>query len=173
MEVPARLQALADAVREECKADRFYVVDIDDQGTDDAIGTIAFGIRNSQTPVLFARRRAGETLQEVIGQPIGVEVFSEPLEEVEYIFDRYLRAYIASHGGIVTPTKVDEAEGQLWVHMDGGCSGCPASIATLKHGIERTLKKHLPWVRKVEAVNEAEEPDFGIKLDLSSGLLKL
>ena len=171
MEVPERLQTLADKVRDECQADRFYIVDIDDQANGDTIGTIAFGIRNPQVPVLYARQKAGEALKEAISQPIGVEVFSEPLEEVEYIFDRYLRAYIASHGGIVTPIRVEEAEGNLWIHMDGGCSGCPASIATLKHGIERTLKKHLPWVRKVEAINEAEEPDFGIKLDLSAGIL--
>ena len=170
MEVPERLKVLSEQIQEVCKAEQFYVVDIDEQPTDDVVGTVVFGMRNAGVPVLYARQQAGKMLQEATNQPVAVEVFSDPFEEVEYLFDRYLRAYIASHGGIVTPTRIEESSGELWIHMDGGCSGCPASLATLKHGIERTLKKHLPWVRKVEAINEAEEPEFGINLDLSAGL---
>jgi Fe-S cluster biogenesis protein NfuA len=36
--------------------------------------------------------------------------------------------------------------------MQGSCSGCPSSTATLKHGIETMLRHYVPEVRKVEQV---------------------
>lgn len=173
MEVPARLQALTEGMQQDFGAEQLYVVDINEQQTDGVAGTIVFGMRHAVTPALAARFQASQVLQKAINQPVGVEIFTDPLDEVEYLFDRYLRAYIASHDGIVTPVRIDEPAGKLWVHFDGGCSGCPASVATLKHGIERTLKKHLPWIQRVEASNEPVEPDFGIALDFSAGIASL
>ncbi|CEJ71207.1 NifU-like domain protein [Chryseobacterium oranimense G311] len=38
--------------------------------------------------------------------------------------------------------------------LQGACSGCPSSTATLKNGIENILKQFVPdLVEKVEAVN--------------------
>lgn len=167
MEISEGLKILSEQMREEFGAERFYVIDFEKgSGEDQAVSGLIFGIRNAATPVLTARMHAAALLREKTHQSLNVEILSEPLEEVEYLFDRYLRQYIASHGGVVTPVKVEEDEGKLWINMEGGCSGCPASLATLKHGIERTLRKHLPWVKQVVPTNEAVEPDFGIKLDL-------
>ncbi len=151
-------------------AGSFYIVDIDDQQKEDAnqAAMVVFGVRGANRPSLAVQHEARKTLEEATHQPIGVQVLTDPFDEVEYIFDRYLRAYIATHGGIVTPVKIEEPEGRLWISMDGGCSGCPSSIATLKHGIERTLKKHLPWVKEVESTAEAEEPAFNIHIDFQS-----
>jgi len=167
MEVPPRLQALCEEMRQEFGAQRLYVVDIDDAPTDDLAGLMYFGMRDAAVPALAAQARAGKVLQTIIEKPVGVEMFTDAENEVEYVFDRYLRPYIASHDGIVTIETIDEPNKTLLIHMDGGCSGCPSSIATLKHGIERTLKKHLPWIERVEASNPTEEPDFNIKLDFS------
>lgn len=167
MEVPERLERLCEGMRQEFGAERFYVIDIEEEQRYGEAGTVVFGMRHAAAPPLLVRLRVAKELQDAIQQAVGVEVFTDPFDEVEYLFDRYLRSYIASHGGIVTPVKIEEPLGKLWIHMDGACSGCPASIATLKLGIERTLKKHLPWLKHVEAINEAEEPDFGIALDFS------
>ncbi|MBI4499218.1 MAG: NifU family protein [Chloroflexi bacterium] len=167
MEVPEQFQALCERMRQELGAERIYIVDIDQEATGGVAATLVFGLRNTATPPLAARLHIAQVLQQTLSQPVGVEVFSSAEEEVEYLFDHYLRPYIATHGGVVTVERIDESAKRLWIHMDGGCSGCPASLATLKHGIERTLKKHLPWVDKVEAVNEAVEPDFNIHLDFS------
>lgn len=172
MQVPERLQKLCEDMRQDFGAERFYVVDIDQEPKDGVAGTFVFGMRKATTPALAARMKAAERLQEIIGQPVDAEVFSGAVDEVEYLFDRHLRPYIASHGGVVTIVDIDESEKIIWIDMDGGCSGCPSSIATLKHGIERTLRKHLPWVEHVEAVNEAAEPDFNIALDFSPFTLK-
>ena len=168
MEVHGKLQTLVDEMQEQFKAERFYIVDIDDENkAPGEAATVVLGLRNSPLPVLAVQLQARKVLEEATKQPIGVEVLTEPFDEVEYLFDRYLRSYIATHGGIVTPVKIEEP-GKLWISMDGGCSGCPSSIATLKHGIERTLKKHLPWVQQVESMEDAVEPDFNIHMDFSS-----
>lgn len=168
MEVDGRLQALVDQLQQRLSAERFYIVDIDDQQKGEGkAATVVFGLRNADRPSLAVQFEARKALEAATRQPIGVEVLTEPFDEVEYLFDRYLRAYIATHGGVVTPVKI-EPEGVLWISMDGGCSGCSSSIATLKHGIERTLKKHLPWVERVESMEGAEEPDFNINLDFTS-----
>ena len=47
MEVPERLKVLSEQIQEVCKAEQFYVVDIDEQPTDDVVGTVVFGMRNA------------------------------------------------------------------------------------------------------------------------------
>ncbi len=171
MQVPAKLQALCDEMRESFSAGQFYVVDIDQgqQGQENGpAGTLVFGMRDSKVPALAARVRAANALGDLIQEPVEAEVLTTPEEELEYLFDRYLRPYIATHDGIVNIETIDEPGKQLWISMEGGCSGCPSSIATLKHGIERTLKQHLPWVERVDTVTEAAEPDFNIALDFSA-----
>ena len=172
MEISEGLKTLTEQMRQDLGADKMYVIDFEKGEDEQPIAGLVFGVRNSATALLTARMHASKLLRETTKQPIDVEVLSDPIEEVEYLFDKYLRTYIASHGGVVTPIKAEEEEGKLWINMDGGCSGCPASLATLKHGIERTLKKHLPWIKQVVPTNEAVEPDFGIKLNLFSGLKK-
>lgn len=172
MEVSEKLQTLFEDMRQRFGAERFYLIDAGEQPTDTTPGTLVFGMRNGAISVLQARLQTAEILKEKTNQGIAVEIFTDPFDEVEYLFDRYLRAYIASHGGVVTPVRIEEDQGKLWINMDGGCSGCPASLGTLKHGIERTLKKHLPWVIQVEPTNEPIEPDFGIKINFSTGATK-
>ena len=43
-------------------------------------------------------------------------------------------------------------DGIVRLHMQGACSGCPSSSATLKHGIENMLRHYVPEVRSVEQV---------------------
>ncbi len=168
MEVSGRLQTLVDELRDQFGARSFYVVDItEDKQTEDHLGTVVIGMRDGKVPPLAARARTAQAFKERVNQPVSVEVFGDAEEELEYLFDRYLRPYISSHDGIVTVERIDEPKGQLWITMDGGCSGCPSSIATLKHGIERTLKKHLPWIDRVDTTTEAAEPDFNIALDFT------
>ena len=84
--------------------------------------------------------------------------------ELEQILDEHLRPYIASHGGIVEVVDFDTESGVVHISMEGGCSGCPASLVTLRYGIEAALKEYVSWVKRVELVNEPVEPDFGITL---------
>ena len=94
-----------------------------------------------------------------------MDIREEARKELERVLDENLRPYIATHGGVVEIVDFDVDVGVVRITMEGGCSGCPASLVTLRYGIETTLKEHLAWVKRVELANEPVEPDFGIKLE--------
>ena len=52
---------------------------------------------------------------------------------------------------IVEDWKEKFREGVVYLQMQGACSGCPSSTATLKHGIEGLLKHYVPEVTEVRA----------------------
>lgn len=47
---------------------------------------------------------------------------------------------------------VDVVDGVVKVRLTGACAGCPMSQMTLKWGVESYLKKKVPSVKSVEAV---------------------
>ena len=53
-------------------------------------------------------------------------------------------------GDIIFQSYVD---GIVYLKMQGSCSGCPSSTATLKMGIENMLKHYLPEVKEVRQVD--------------------
>ena len=47
----------------------------------------------------------------------------------------------------------DFKDGIVYLNMQGSCSGCPSSTATLKMGIENMLKHYVPEVKEVRPVD--------------------
>jgi len=43
-------------------------------------------------------------------------------------------------------------DGIVYLRMQGACSGCPSSTATLKYGIQNLLKHYIPEVESVEPI---------------------
>ncbi len=43
-------------------------------------------------------------------------------------------------------------DGIVYLQMQGACSGCPSSTATLKTGIENMLKHYIPEVIEVRPI---------------------
>jgi Fe-S cluster biogenesis protein NfuA len=70
-------------------------------------------------------------------------------EEVEAVLDT-IRPSLMADGGNVE--LVDIEDGVVKVRLVGSCSSCSSSTMTLKMGIERALKKAIPMVRCIEAV---------------------
>jgi Fe-S cluster biogenesis protein NfuA len=70
-------------------------------------------------------------------------------EEVESVLET-LRPMLIQDGGNVE--LVDIEDGTVKVRLVGACSSCSSSTLTLKMGIEKALKKAIPMVRCVEAV---------------------
>ena len=70
-------------------------------------------------------------------------------EEVEEILES-LRPMLLQDGGNVE--LVDIEDGVVRVRLVGACVSCSSSLMTLKMGIEKALKKAIPMVRCVEAV---------------------
>ena len=70
-------------------------------------------------------------------------------EEVESVLET-VRPQLIQDGGNVE--LVDIEDGVVKVRLVGACSSCSSSTMTLKMGIERALKKAIPMVRCIEAV---------------------
>ena len=62
-----------------------------------------------------------------------------------------IRPQLQADGGDVELVDVDD-EGVVFLRLQGACRGCPGAQMTLKMGIERVLKEHIPEVNSVESV---------------------
>lgn len=62
-----------------------------------------------------------------------------------------IRPSLQAHGGDVELIEVTE-EGIVKVKLTGACIGCPMATLILKDGIEESLKKEVPEIKRVEAV---------------------
>jgi len=71
-------------------------------------------------------------------------------EKVEAVLNQ-IRPALQADGGDVELVDVTK-EGLVKVRLVGACAGCPMSTMTLALGIERTLKEHMPEIKRVEAV---------------------
>jgi Fe-S cluster biogenesis protein NfuA len=81
----------------------------------------------------------------------GAASSTPPLNErVKEALDK-VRPMLQADGGDVELVGVDD-NGVVQVRFQGACMGCMAASMTLTHGIERTLKEHVPEVTKVELV---------------------
>lgn len=71
--------------------------------------------------------------------------------QIKELLDTRVRPSVANDGGDIVFRAFKE--GVVYLHMQGACSGCPSSTATLKHGIENLLRYYVPEVQSVEAVD--------------------
>lgn len=61
-----------------------------------------------------------------------------------------IRPYLKRDGGDFELVGVEE--GIVKIRLKGACGSCPASMITLKQGIERSLKEDIPEILAVEQV---------------------
>ncbi|MBS1572722.1 MAG: NifU family protein [Bacteroidetes bacterium] len=80
--------------------------------------------------------------------------FSETEQKIADILDEFVTPAVEQDGGKISLIEFDEQSKTAKMLMQGACSGCPSSTATLKNGIENLLKQFLPNViENVEATN--------------------
>lgn len=77
----------------------------------------------------------------------------DPIDEkIVSLLDEYVKPAVESDGGNIK--FLNHQEGVVSVLLQGACSGCPSSTATLKNGIETMLQQMLPGqIKAVQAVN--------------------
>lgn len=75
----------------------------------------------------------------------------EIVDQIKELLDTRVRPAVAGDGGDIVFRGY--REGVVRLHMQGACSGCPSSRATLKHGIENMLRHYVPEVVAVEQVD--------------------
>ncbi|MFQ3180843.1 MAG: Fe-S cluster biogenesis protein NfuA [Polaribacter sp.] len=74
--------------------------------------------------------------------------------QIVAILDEYIKPAVANDGGNIAFRSYDEENKVVSVILQGACSGCPSSTATLKNGIENILKEMLPnQINGVVAIN--------------------
>ncbi|MCJ2177205.1 NifU family protein [Novosphingobium album (ex Hu et al. 2023)] len=69
--------------------------------------------------------------------------------QIRELIETRVRPAVANDGGDIVYRGF--REGVVFLTMQGACSGCPSSTATLKHGIESLLKHYVPEVTEVRA----------------------
>ncbi len=75
----------------------------------------------------------------------------EVVDQIKELLDTRVRPAVAGDGGDIVFRGY--RDGVVMLHMQGACSGCPSSSATLKHGIENMLRHYVPEVTSVEQVD--------------------
>ncbi|MEQ9606425.1 MAG: NifU family protein [Kiloniellaceae bacterium] len=75
---------------------------------------------------------------------------SEVISQIKELLDTRVRPAVAQDGGDIVFRGFDK--GVVYLHMQGACSGCPSSTATLKMGIENMLRHYIPEVVEVRPV---------------------
>ena len=96
---------------------------------------------------------AGRPVIEGAGDDIAEDVLPEDqdiVEQIKELLDTRVRPAVAGDGGDIVFRGY--RDGIVRLHMQGACSGCPSSSATLKHGIENMLRHYVPEVTSVEQV---------------------
>jgi Fe-S cluster biogenesis protein NfuA len=79
------------------------------------------------------------------------------LKRVEIALDT-IRPYLETDGGNVSIEEIT-SENIVRLRLLGSCGSCPMSIMTLKAGIEQAIKRAVPEIMGVEAVNLTDIDD--------------
>ncbi|MDE2301739.1 MAG: NifU family protein [Sphingomonadales bacterium] len=104
----------------------------------------------SQAP-LFAGGSAGA----IAVPPEGGEIADDPadadiIDQIRDLIETRVRPAVANDGGDIVYRGY--REGVVFLAMQGACSGCPSSTATLKQGIESLIRHYVPEVTEVRAI---------------------
>jgi Fe-S cluster biogenesis protein NfuA len=78
-------------------------------------------------------------------------MLNQYIDQIEIALDS-IRPYLEADGGNVKVIELTE-DMVLKLELLGACSSCPMSTMTLKAGVEEAIKKAIPEILKVEAVN--------------------
>jgi Fe-S cluster biogenesis protein NfuA len=63
-----------------------------------------------------------------------------------------IRPYLQADGGDISFVEITD-DNVVNVELQGACGSCPFSRMTLKNGVEEAMRKALPEIKSVEAVN--------------------
>jgi len=78
------------------------------------------------------------------------EPSDEVVKKIINVLDEKIRPAVARDGGDIKFKSFDN--GLVTVELQGSCSGCPSSTATLKQGVQNLLCHYVSEVKRVEAV---------------------
>lgn len=92
-------------------------------------------------------KMASQTIEENPEPPKAVGVTDPLYQSLLQVIENEVNPMVASHGGRV---QLLEVMGErAFVRLEGSCQGCAMSTATLKDGIEATIRQHFPQIKEV------------------------
>ena len=111
---------------------------------------------------------AGEGVPVALGQaPVDDGERADRLRQLQSLID-LMRPAVQADGGDLVLVAADVESGTVEVQLQGACSSCAISSATLQGGVERILKDRLPWVTEVTG-GVTEDVDFYESAALGQG----
>jgi Fe-S cluster biogenesis protein NfuA len=99
-------------------------------------------------PLFRAGSAAGIAIEDEV--PLDSPEDADIVSQIRELIDTRVRPAVANDGGDIIYRGFQR--GTVFLKMQGACSGCPSSTATLKQGIEQLLKYYVPEVTEVRAV---------------------
>ena len=104
----------------------------------------------SEAPLFAGASAAGITVP-AEDQPVAGDdpAHADIIDQIKDLIETRIRPAVANDGGDVAYRGF--REGIVYLQMQGACSGCPSSAATLKNGIESLIKYYVPEVVEVRA----------------------
>ncbi len=104
----------------------------------------------SQAPLFVTGSASGIAVPADAADEIGDDPGSEEVvAQIKDLIETRVRPAVAGDGGDIRYRGF--REGVVYLAMQGACSGCPSSSATLKQGIEGLLRHYVPEVLEVRA----------------------
>lgn len=76
---------------------------------------------------------------------------AELINKVENVINQ-IRPYLEADGGNIRFVELTD-ENVVIVELTGACGSCPMSTITLKSGVEQAVRKAIPEIKSVEALN--------------------
>lgn len=128
----------------------FIAVTLTDQDWDDKKTAVLGAIMEHYTsgdPVITTEDAATPASEEI---PAENPEDAEIIAQIKELLEARVRPAVARDGGDITFHAY--VEGTVYLRMQGACSGCPSSTATLQYGIQNLLKHYIPEVETVEAI---------------------
>ncbi len=86
-----------------------------------------------------------------------IELSGTVSERITQLLEQQINPALAAHGGFASLVDVIDGSKAV-VTMGGGCQGCAVSAMTLRDGIEKSIKEHIP---EITDVVDATDHDAG------------
>jgi Fe-S cluster biogenesis protein NfuA len=111
-----------------------------------------FEVKPAVLAAIMEHFTAGQPVITGVGadEPAAGQEDDEIVSAIKELLETRVRPAVAQDGGDII--FEDFTDGIVYLHMQGSCSGCPSSTATLKAGIENMLRHYIPEVLEVRAV---------------------
>jgi Fe-S cluster biogenesis protein NfuA len=124
----------------------------------DVVVTTRAGAAEPEVAAAPSGAQGGGVPVSVGAAPIGDGERAARLRQLQDLID-LMRPAVQADGGDLVLVSADVEAGTVEVQLQGACSSCAISSATLQGGVERILKDRLPWITEVSG-GVTEDVDF-------------